>query len=120
MGINSQEVAYNFGQLGSAYSDGSAALKPPTNKVFVAITMIEDTVFDSEAGLIADIPLSGVYQYIGTDQPAHDLDGASETTDSGSGGQVVDSVTFPAGLTIFGRWTEIDLSSGKVVAYIGD
>ena len=120
MGINSTEVSYAFGQLGSVYTAASSdAIKPPTDKVFVAITMLEDTVFDASGGLIADIPLSGSDQYIGTDQPAHDLADGSETTDEGSGGQVVDSVTFPKGVTIYGRWTEIDVNSGKVVAYIG-
>ena len=122
MGINSTEVSYGFGQLGSAYTTASSdAIKPPTNKVFVAITMLSDTIFDASGGLIAQIPGSTASDiYIGTDQPAHDLAGGSETTDEGSGGKVVDSVTFPAGVTIYGRWTEIDVSSGGVVAYIGD
>ena len=122
MGINSTEVSYGFGQLGSAYTTASSdAIKPPTNKVFVAITMLSDTIFDASGGLIAQIPGSNASDiYIGTEQPAHDLAGGSETTDEGSGGKVVDSVTFPAGVTIYGRWTEIDVSSGGVVAYIGD
>ena len=122
MGINSTEVSYGFGQLGSVYTTSSSdAIKPPTNKVFVAITMLADTVFDATGGLIAQIPGSNASDiYIGTDQPAHDLAGGSETTDEGSGGKVVDSVTFPKGVTIYGRWTEIDVNSGGVVAYIGD
>ena len=132
MGINSTEVSYAFGQLGSAYTTASSdAIKPPTNKVFVAITMLENTVFDSSAGLVAERALvSGATTgdvstntgdiYISTEQPAHDLAAGSETTDEGSGGKVVDSVTFPKGITIYGRWSEIDVSSGSVVAYIGD
>ena len=130
MGINSTEVAYNFGQMGSAYTDaGDPAITPPTNKVFVAITMLADTVFDSSGGLIAERTLvSGAAAtdvstqtgdiYIGTEQPANDL--ATATTDEGTGGKVVDSVTFPKGVTIYGRWTEIDVNSGGIVAYIGD
>jgi len=129
MGINSTEVSYGFGQLGSAYTTASSdAIKPPTNKVFVAITMLADTVFDATGGLVADNPTvrtaiattatAGVY--IGTEKAANDLADGSETTDEGSGGQVVDSVTFPKGVTIYGRWTEIDVNSGSVVAYIGD
>ena len=129
MGINSTEVSYGFGQLGSAYTTASSdAIKPPTNKVFVAITMLADTVFDASGGLVADNPTvrtavattatAGVY--IGTEKAANDLADGSETTDEGSGGKVVDSVTFPKGVTIYGRWTEIDVNSGSVVAYIGD
>jgi len=127
MGINSTEVAYQFGQLGSAYTTASSdAIKPPTGKVFVAITMLDNTVFDDTGGLVADIPVSGSDQYIGTEQPANDLADGSETTDEGSGGLIIggsaegDSVTFPKGVTIYGRWTEIDVYSGKVIAYIGE
>ena len=120
MGINSTEVAYNFGQLGSAYTTASSvAIKPPTNKVFVAITMLADTTFDND-GLVADIPISGVDQYVGSAQPANDLADGSETTDEGSGGVIVtNSVSFPEGITIYGRWTEIDVNTGSIIAYIG-
>tara|TARA_R110002012_G_C11248892_1_gene566427 strand:- start:170 stop:523 length:354 start_codon:yes stop_codon:yes gene_type:complete len=117
MGINSTEVSYGFGQLGSVYGvAGGSDLVPPTNKVFVAITMIENTIFESSTGLISSEPT----KYINTETNANDLAGGSETTDQGSGGLVVDSVTFPAGMTIFGRWTDIDVNTGKVIAYIGD
>jgi len=132
MGQNSTEVAYGFGQLGSVYSTASSdAIKPPTGKVFVAITMLEDTTFDSTGGLIADrIVVPGATAaddatqtgdiYVGTDQAAHDLAAGSETADEGSGGQVVDGVTFARGITIYGRWTEIDVATGGIVAYIGE
>ena len=133
MGINSTEVSYGFGQLGSAYTtNNQEAIKPPTGKVFVAITMLADTVFDSDGGLVAERQLVSAAAagdpstltgdiYIGTEQPSQGLTGGSETTDEGSEGLVVDSVSFPQGVTIFGRWTEIDVASGGgVVAYIGD
>tara|TARA_R110002072_G_C7562348_1_gene500331 strand:- start:25 stop:423 length:399 start_codon:yes stop_codon:yes gene_type:complete len=132
MGINSTEVSYAFGQLGSVYTTASSEeINPPTNKVFVAITMLADTVFDSTGGLIAErILVSGATTadastktgdvYISTDQPAHDLTAAAETTDEGTGGIVVDSVVFPKGITIYGRWTEIDVNTGSVIAYIGE
>ena len=124
MGINSTEVSYGFGQLGNVYTTASSdAIKPPTGKVFVAIQMIEDTVFDASGGLIAEPRVNATVTnnvYIGTDAAAHDLSAGSETVDEGSGGKVVDSVTFPKGLTIYGRFTEIDVNSGSVVAYIGN
>ena len=122
MGINSTEVAYSFGQLGSVYTTTGDAIIPPTDKVFVAITMITDTVFDSSGGLIAETRVNGAVTnniYIGTEATAHNLAADSETVDEGSGGQVVDSVTFPAGITIYGRWTEIETTSGSCIAYIG-
>ena len=43
MGINSTEVSYGFGQMGSAFTDEDAAVTPPSGKVIVAITFLEDT-----------------------------------------------------------------------------
>ncbi len=122
MGQNSTEVAYGFGQLGSMFNDGTAAMTPPTNKVFVAITMLEDCTFDASGGLKADNDSAGAgLEYIGTEAAAHNLSVGSETVSSGGGGLQVDaSNTFPKGLTIYGRWTEIDPASGSLIAYIGD
>jgi len=128
MGINSTEVSYGFGQLGSAYTtSGSDAIKPPTGKVFVAVQMLTDTVFDSSGGLVAEQRVNNTITssvtnnvYIGTEAAANDLAAGSETVDEGSGGKVVDSVTFPKGVVIYGRWSEIDVSDGSIVAYIGD
>ena len=134
MGINSTGVAYNFGQLGSVYTThGSDAIKPPTGKVFVAITMLAATVFDDSGGLVAErkaVPGATAADastetgdvFISTEQPAHDLADGSETTIEGSGGIILTGVSFPEGVTIYGRWTEIDIkgSSGSIVAYIGE
>ena len=124
-----QDTAYGFGQLGSAFNDGTAAMAPPTGKVFVAITMLADTTFDTSAGLVADNDDSNGLEYIGT-VFARDADGtvndaahdeSSSTATLGSGGVVVDvSNTFPKGVTIYGRWTSINPASGSFVAYIGD
>jgi len=44
MGINSTEVSYGFGQLGSAYSDIAQVIVPPKDHVIVAITFLADNV----------------------------------------------------------------------------
>ena len=120
----SQDTAYNFGQLGSVYTDGgSEEINPPTGKVFIAITMLEDTVFDASGGLVAETKTNaGVTNsvYIGTEAAAHDLAAGAETIHEGTGGKVVDGITFPKGMTIYGRWTEIDINSGNIIAYIGE
>ena len=134
MGINSTEVSYGFGQLGSVYTTASSdAIKPPTNKVFVAVTMLSDTIFDDVGGLVAEQRVNNTITssvtnnvYIGTEAAANDLADGSETVDEGSGGIIIggsteaDAVTFPKGMTIYGRYTEIDVYSGAVIAYIGD
>ena len=121
MGVNSTEVSYGFGQLGSVFNDGTAAITPPTGKVFVAITMMTDVTFDTSAGLSAVNDTTSGIEYAGTDTAAHNLSVASETTSSGGGGVIVDvSNIFPKGITIYGRWNKINPASGTLLAYIGD
>ena len=110
---------YGFGQLGSVFNDSTAAIKPPTGKVFVAITFLADTTFDDSGGLVADNQTTHGLEYIGTEAAAHDA--GTATVDTGEGGLQVDSDnTFARGITIYGRWSEIDLASGSIIAYIGD
>ena len=125
MGINSTEVAYNFGQLGSGHVQGTSALTPPTGKVFVAITFLQDTQLEllatNAGGLTADTSDPNA-EYIGTDVAAHDAGTATAIT--GTGGKIVDnSNTFPKGVTIYGRFTSVEIGNGKVgalIAYIGN
>ena len=105
-----------LGQAGSVFIDASGATSPPTGKVFIAITMLEDTIFDASGGLVAE----DQNQYANTEAAAHNESDGFETTTQGSGGLQMDaSNTFPAGITIFGRYTEIDITSGMLIAYIG-
>jgi len=111
MGINSTEVAYGFGQMGSALITGvnavtSNGVNGMHKAVFCAITFLEDTVFDS-AGLIAE------------DKAMYTNSDTESTGISATNTATTDTVSFAAGITIYGRWTSIMLDSGKVVAYIG-
>lgn len=122
MGINSTEVAYGFGQMGSAFTDEDAAVTPPTGKVIVAITFLEDTT------LTALTPATDMY-LDGT--TGADLKGAaaffgSTTAVGANGGNAaeIDSATkFPKGLTIYGRWSSVDPSAasttGGIICYFG-
>jgi hypothetical protein len=114
---------YGFGQMGSihvrgttavtAYIAGSADDTPASNvtkvePVFVAITFLEDTTFNTGAsGLIPE-----------SAQLYPSSDGASTDIDA-DGGVAVDSETFPKGVTIYGRWTGFQLATGGVIAYLG-
>ena len=105
-----------LGQAGSVFIDASGAASPPTGKVFLAITFLADTILDASGGLVAE----DQNQYANTEAAAHNEADGSETTTQGSGGLQIDaSNTFPAGITIFGRYTEIDITSGMLIAYIG-
>lgn len=105
-----------FGQLGAVYTTSSSdAIKPPIGMVFVAITMLSDTQFTT-SGLLAEVNT----KHFNTSVAAGDLDSGSETAQEGSGGKrITSTVTFPKGITVYGRWTEIKVNSGSVIAYIG-
>ena len=101
--VEAQNTA--LGQAGSILLDQSTTDQDaePLFGVFVAIQFIEDTVFGT---LTAEV--SQMY-------PASD--GASTSIDANAG-SVATAVTFPQGMTIFGRWTKINLASGACVAYV--
>ena len=95
-----------LGQNGSILVTGTSAVTASYGK-FVAIQFLEDTVFNSTNGLVA------------TDAGRWPDDGDAGA-DISSNGAVSDSVTFPQGMTIFGRWDSFILASGKVIAYVGN
>ena len=107
-----------LGQAGSIFVDASTAtpVKPPSDTVFVAITFLEDTIFDASGGLEAE----DANQYINTEAKAHNETAGNATATQGElGAQIDASNTFPQGATIFGRWIEINIVSGMLIAYIG-
>ena len=130
-----QDTAYGFGQLGSIFLDASGAASPPNGKVFVAITFLADTIFDASGGLVSqtkeNVSLGANtgkvlatelgLEWANTETAAHNVADGSETAISGSVGLQIDaSNTFPKGVTIYGRYIEIDLTSGMCIAYIGE
>jgi hypothetical protein len=119
MGINSTEVAYGFGQLGSAHmhNDNGETLTPPDNMVIVAIQMLDDTVFDV---LTSDTSNSVVYSGTESNNAYFGITNGN----TGGNGEVVDtSIKFPKALTIYGRWTAVSLNAaqttGGIIAYFG-
>ena len=97
----------SLGQEGAILVTGTNACTNARG-VFVAIQFIEDTVFASgSGGLVAE-----------TEQLFPDDTGTGTLIDSDAGA-AVDGVTFPQGMTIFGRFTGFQLASGKVIAYVG-
>ena len=126
---------YSFGQLGSVFLDASGAASPPNGKVFIAITFLADSVFDASGGLVSQtketvslgantgkvMATEHGLEWASTEAAAHNVSDGSETAISGSGGLQIDaSNTFPAGVSIYGRYIEIDLTSGMCIAYIGE
>ena len=101
-----QNVA--LGQAGCVFSDdNSTALVPPAGHVFIAITAMANATFDASGGLVASDP----DRFMNTEAAA---------TAGGTGGVQMDaSNSIPQGMTIYGRFTKVDFSSGSAMIYLG-
>ena len=108
-GLNKFTVAEaqnaTLGQAGSIFHEGTDTITA-SEGCFVAIQFIEDTVFNSTSGLVSV-----------DDEYFHNTQSGATGIDTD--GDVVDTVTFSAGTTIYGRWSQFILASGKVIAYLG-
>lgn len=119
MGLNSTGTAYNFGQLGSVHmnNDHTETLTPPDGMVIVAITCLDLTKFSA---LTADTTNSLVY---GGAEQSEAYFGIANANTGGNGEAVLATTEFPAGMTIYGRWTALSLvasqATGGVIAYFG-
>ena len=122
MGINSTEVSYGFGQMGSVFNDTANAMVAPTGKVFVAIHFLEATTLEASGGLKAQQDPSNGIEFFETETVAHGALLNPDLGESGSGGVQVDaSNSFPAGTIIYGRYTEVHPTSAVgIIAYIGN
>ena len=99
-----------LGQFGSGFSDENAEVTPPTGKKIIAITFLAATVLST---LVAS-----------TDNPeAAYFSHTTAVAGNGGGAAESDSATsFPAGLTIYGRWdsfTPPTSATGGVIFYFG-
>lgn len=64
-----------------------------TSSIYCAITLLEDSTFTTLT--------------------------ASNWSVGSAGGSIITSVTYPKGLTIFGRFTAVTLATGKAICYKG-
>tara|TARA_R110000823_G_C15488310_1_gene451627 strand:+ start:30 stop:392 length:363 start_codon:yes stop_codon:yes gene_type:complete len=119
MGLNSMATAYNFGQIGSGFVNSTGALTPPTGKVIVAITFLVDD--QTLSGLVADT--SAYTKADGSEGDAYFSHTAAVAANGGGSDPTDASTKFPAGMTIYRRWTSITLSGadadGGAICYFG-
>jgi hypothetical protein len=92
-----------MGQAGAILTnDTSNDIDAPSNQVFVALQMVEDVTFTTL-----------------TQEDNKWFGSATGATDIDSNGDSTSGITFPAGMTIYGRWTKFNLAGGSIIAYIG-
>ena len=107
-----------LGALGSVHTDGPsspAPVVPPKGMIIAAIQFISKNI---PTALVAENP----DKTFSIAHPANSLAAGSETTDEGSGGIALSGCEFPAGMTIYGRWTTATFahsSTGGVICYFG-
>ncbi len=111
-----------LGSLGSAFSKSDAGvIKPPLNMVICAITFLGPTgaecALDSLKPEVASVGHVG--ESFSTQYNAHNLGSGNATVEEGEGGQALtDSIVFPVGMTVFGRWSaaslKADAASGMI------
>ena len=83
-----------LGQRGCEYLDTNTAA---ASSLIVAITFLEDSTFDT-------LTPEDTSLYMG---------------EASGLGNDVEQDTFPKGVTIYGRWTAVELETGRAVAYVG-
>jgi len=95
-----------IGQAGSAVFTTHNAETQYPGTVYIAITFLADSVF--ETGVTGLVPETN-YLYPSSNATSSLIAENSLATDG---------ITFPKGLTIYGRWTAFELTSGSCIAYI--
>lgn len=117
MAYKHNTVEYGFGQMGSGFLDDTGALTPPTGKIIVAITIVEEAKFTlltaATNGYTTADGSEGI-AYLGSGGQVAPNGANSEAIATGSSG-----TPFPTGITIYGRWTHCTLATGKVIVYYG-
>ena len=96
----------NIGHSGAAVFTTHDAAVQYAGTIYIAITFITASVF--EVGVTGLVPEKN-YQY-----PSSNATSSLIAENS----LAVDGITFPAGMTIYGRWTGFELASGSCIAYI--
>ena len=96
----------NIGHSGSAVFTTHDAAVQYAGTVYIAITFITASTF--EVGVTGLVPEKN-YKY-----PSSNATSSLIAENS----LAVDGITFPAGMTIYGRWTGFELASGSCIAYI--
>ena len=104
-----------LGALGSAFTNTTGAITPPPGMVIATVQCIGATRFTT---LIAEDPNKTFNTALASHQ---DNDSGAvagyEAQDHGDGGiklvasNVSDPTEFPAGMTIYGRWTSVSITS---------
>ena len=102
-----QNTAYSFGQTGSAFLSDTSLYTPPAGMVVVGIVSLADT---TKFTTLTPVD-TGDAGFITTGTPS--------TMCGTNADSLPDSQTFPAGVALYGRWSNVTLAAGQVLIYLG-
>ena len=109
-----------FGQNGSVLINSTNTVTPKPGAHFNAITFITNTVFANNAdGLVSNASDNATMTT--TTSGKTDVDMSFNSVNGGelgTGGSATGTITFPAGITVYGKWSQVKLASGVAVAYL--
>ena len=119
MGITSEDVSYNFGQMGSAFlKTNSTAYTVPEGKVIVAIQSVQASPGPKFSKLKSDNDANAYFIRSNTSNGGLNV---SAATDGTNGANVAATFEFAPGTTLFGRWTDVTLANNSaIVMYLAD
>jgi|TARA_R100001086_G_scaffold240201_1_gene166094 hypothetical protein len=109
---------YRLGAYGSTLLSGTAGidLTGSSAKVYVcAITTLTD--YNVESTFSALESLNGEVGCISSVTAENDLDGANGVGAAGNGVDLDNSILFPPGVTIYGKWDKVTMASGACIVY---
>ena len=93
----------SLGQAGALLTNNTSSdIDAPTGSHWVALQVVDDVTFTTLTQVSN--------KWFGSAKGAIDLDSNGDTTSG---------ITFPAGVTIYGRWSKFRLAGGSVIAYLG-
>ena len=115
-----------LGQLGSGFVDtNSVTLVPPSGKVIIAITCLDDMAFQTLTPEVStDATFKGPKVLATKVAEINYIGVPAQTAANGAGSQIIaNDNLFPKGMTIYGRWTALRLqttvTTGGCIAYYG-
>ena len=130
MGYLDNTVEYGFGQMGSGHIKAiNSDIKPPKDRVIVAITMLEPVKFSEleadQSGASPNVDTAGSLgdgiNFIATDAVTR-ANGLDQSDSSAESVVIANTVEFPKGLTIYGRWKRVSLYTNYthgIIVYYG-
>tara|TARA_R110000822_G_scaffold105292_1_gene232820 strand:+ start:387 stop:752 length:366 start_codon:yes stop_codon:yes gene_type:complete len=107
----------SLGKYGVAFTDTADVFTPPSGMVIIALQFLDAGLIHTLTSVDTD---AGTRKYMNTANAAH---ASADNLEGTNGQQVANNNSFPAGMTIYGRWSSFRrnaaAAAGGTVIYLG-